>query len=89
MNHRPPRSAVVALSVLIASAGAAGISVAEPGSAPARHVLLISVDGLHASDVTKCIAAHLCPNIANLSAAGTSYSLYQRKPPPLFGRMDR
>src|SRR5439155_21225014 len=74
MNHRPPRSAVVALSVLIASAGAAGISVSETGSAPARHVLLISVDGLHASDVTKCIAARLCPNIANLSAAGTSYS---------------
>ena len=74
MKHRPPRSAVVALSVLIASAGAAGISVAEPGSAPARHVLLISVDGLHASDVTKCISAHLCPNIANLSAQGTSYS---------------
>jgi hypothetical protein len=74
MKHRLPRSGVVALSVLIASAGAAGISVAEPGSAPARHVLLISVDGLHASDVTKCMAAHLCPNIANLSAAGTSYS---------------
>ena len=57
MKHRLPRSAVVALSVLIASAGAAGISVAEPGSAPARRVLLISVDGLHASDVTKCMAA--------------------------------
>src|SRR5229473_2994062 len=74
MNHRPPRSVVVALSVLIASAGAAGISVAEPGSVPGRHVLLISVDGLHASDVTKCIAAHLCPNLANLSAQGTSYA---------------
>jgi hypothetical protein len=74
MKQRWPRSAVVALSALIASAGAAGISGAEPGSAPARHVLLISVDGLHASDVTKCIAAHLCPNIESLSAAGTSYS---------------
>src|SRR2546430_3263884 len=74
MKHGLPRSGVVALSVLIASAGAAGISVAEPGSAPARHVLLISVDGLHASDVTKCMAAHLCPTIANLSAQGTSYS---------------
>jgi hypothetical protein len=74
MKQRLPRSGVVALSVLIASAGAAGISGAETGSAPARHVLLISVDGLHASDVTKCIAAHLCPNIASLSGAGTSYS---------------
>src|SRR5882762_6934340 len=63
MNHRLPRSAVVALSVLIASAGATGGAVADLSSAPARHVLLISVDGLHASDVTKCMAAHLCPTI--------------------------
>ena len=74
MKQRLPRAGVVALSALIASAGAAGISAAQPNSAPARHVLLISVDGLHASDVTTCIAAHLCPNIESLSAAGTSYS---------------
>jgi len=74
LKQRLPRAGVVALSALIASAGAAGISAAQPNSAPARHVLLISVDGLHASDVTTCIAAHLCPNIESLSAAGTSYS---------------
>src|SRR5207302_7898237 len=50
------------------------VAGAESSSPPASHVLLISVDGLHASDVTKCMAAHLCPNIANLSAQGTTYS---------------
>jgi hypothetical protein len=73
MNHRLPRSAIVALSVMSLTAGAVG-AAANSSSAPARHVLLISVDGLHASDVTKCIAANLCPNIASLSAVGTSYS---------------
>ncbi len=74
MKHRLPRSALVALSVMSLTAGAAAGAAADSGSVPARHVLLVSVDGLHASDVTQCIAAHLCPNIANLSAHGTSYS---------------
>lgn len=39
-----------------------------------KHVLLISVDGLHASDVTKCLAAGLCPTIASLVSAGTTYA---------------
>src|SRR5262249_45289538 len=39
-----------------------------------QHVLLISVDGLHASDVSQCIADGACPTIARLTASGTSYA---------------
>ncbi|HLI56280.1 MAG TPA: alkaline phosphatase family protein, partial [Actinomycetota bacterium] len=39
-----------------------------------KHVLLISVDGLHASDVAQCEADNLCPTIAWLSGNGTTYT---------------
>jgi hypothetical protein len=74
MKQRLPRSALVALSVVTATVGATAVATADSSSAPASHVLLISVDGLHASDVTKCIAAHLCPTIEKLTAQGTTYS---------------
>ena len=32
----------------------------------AKHVLLLSVDGLHAIDLANCIAAETCPNLAEL-----------------------
>jgi len=43
--------------------------------APRRvdHVLLISVDGLHAVDVENCVAANLCPNIAKLTNHAALY----------------
>lgn len=47
-------------------------AVAAPSTA--KHVLLISVDGLHASDLTKCEAAGLCPNLAMLAGDGTTYT---------------
>lgn len=46
----------------------------DDGSHHVRHVLLISVDGLHASDVTRCVASGLCPNIETLTDAGTTYA---------------
>jgi predicted AlkP superfamily pyrophosphatase or phosphodiesterase len=41
---------------------------------PIRHVLLLSVDGLHAVDLKNCIASHLCPNLARLSEHGSTYA---------------
>jgi hypothetical protein len=38
-----------------------------------RHVLLISVDGLHASDLASYVAAHPGSTLARLSARGTTY----------------
>jgi predicted AlkP superfamily pyrophosphatase or phosphodiesterase len=39
-----------------------------------RHVLLISVDGLHEQDVARCIGANTCPNIALLAKSGVTYT---------------
>ena len=39
-----------------------------------RHVLLISVDGLHALDVAKYVAAHPHSALAELASHGTTYS---------------
>jgi predicted AlkP superfamily pyrophosphatase or phosphodiesterase len=41
---------------------------------PIRHVLLLSIDGLHAVDLKNCIASHLCPNLARLSEHGSTYA---------------
>src|SRR3989440_8855291 len=74
MIRQNPRWAAVAASVIALTGGVASTALAGTDSAPVHHVLLISVDGLHASDVTRCVAAGLCPNIAPLMARGTSYS---------------
>ena len=39
-----------------------------------RHVLLISVDGLHQRDLTHCFKAGTCPNIAKLASTGVNYT---------------
>src|SRR5258707_6456161 len=43
--------------------------------APRRvdHVLLISVDGLHAVDLENCIATNLCPRLAKLTHHAVVY----------------
>lgn len=61
---------VLAVTASLAAGGAAASAVARP----AQHVLLISVDGLHASDVTQCIADDLCPNLATFTGHGTTYA---------------
>jgi Type I phosphodiesterase / nucleotide pyrophosphatase len=59
---------------LIAPAGPAGARTADEGRNPSQHVLLISVDGLHASDLAQCEANGQCPNLAALAGDGTTYS---------------
>src|SRR5262245_43032574 len=39
-----------------------------------QHVLLLSVDGLHASDLIQWVAAHPTSNLAILTAGGTTYT---------------
>jgi hypothetical protein len=62
-----------AAAILLASSigPAAAVAAARPAI---DHVLLISVDGLHTSDVRQCLRDGLCPNLAALSAAGTTYA---------------
>lgn len=39
-----------------------------------RHVLLISIDGMHALDYQNCARGGSCPNLAALGKAGVSYT---------------
>jgi hypothetical protein len=39
-----------------------------------RHVLLISIDGMHAVDYENCVAAKTCPNLAGLGETGVNYT---------------
>ena len=40
----------------------------------ARHVLLISIDGMHAVDYANCVAANTCPHLAALGGTGVNYT---------------
>ena len=67
-------NAVVALSVALL--GALGIAHADDGidRHDVRHVLLISVDGLHALDLTNYVASHPGSTLAELSRHGVTYT---------------
>ena len=38
-----------------------------------KHVLLISIDGMHALDYENCVASNTCPNLATLGKTGVNY----------------
>jgi hypothetical protein len=66
--------AVVVSGALVSTASGASARPDGGGERHKDHVLLISVDGLHASDLSQCITAHMCPHLAALSAGGTTYA---------------
>src|SRR5580700_1557556 len=39
-----------------------------------HHVLLISIDGMHAIDYQNCVASNTCPNLASLGKTGVNYT---------------
>jgi hypothetical protein len=39
-----------------------------------RHVLLISIDGMHAVDYANCVASNTCPTLAELEETGVNYT---------------
>jgi len=39
-----------------------------------RHVLLISIDGMHAVDFKNCVASKTCPHLAELGETGVNYT---------------
>ena len=41
---------------------------------PIKHVLLISIDGMHAVDYENCVASKTCPNLAALGGTGVHYT---------------
>ncbi len=59
----------------LAAAVAALVGAAAPAcAATTQHVLLISIDGMHALDYRNCIAARTCPTLAALGARGVTYT---------------
>jgi hypothetical protein len=63
-------SAATALAWVTVPSGFAGAAPAKPS----KHVLLISVDGLHASDLATCVSQGLCPNLKSLAGFGSTYT---------------
>jgi hypothetical protein len=66
------------MAVAAVGAAAAAVAVAPAASVSAKkhsisHVLLISVDGLHASDLATWVQQHPNSTLAQLSQAGTTY----------------
>ena len=51
-----------------------GVPAARPSAdSTIRHVLLISIDGMHVLDYDNCVATGTCPNLALLGQTGVSY----------------
>src|SRR5215472_1681667 len=69
---RNPRK-LAALAALVASTCAASLVMADDGGEHSRHVLLISIDGMHALDFQNCSANGTCPHLAALGTTGINY----------------
>src|SRR5579864_5105314 len=46
----------------------------DDGHGRIRHVLLISIDGMHAVDFANCVASNTCPHLAELGETGVNYT---------------
>jgi hypothetical protein len=64
---------VSAVLAALAVGSPAGATEAAPAAGPAQHVLLLSVDGLHQSDLSWWIHDHPYGSIARLVRGGTEY----------------
>jgi hypothetical protein len=70
--HPPRKTLALALGFSMALSVAAHADESE-GVEKSRHVLLLSIDGMHAVDFQNCIAANTCPNMAELAKNGVNY----------------
>ena len=61
-------ASLIATTTPYAHAASGGV-----GSGSIKHVLLISVDGLHALDYLNCVSGGYCPNLAALGSTGVNY----------------
>jgi hypothetical protein len=57
-------------AILLVSAAAA---CAADSHSRIQHVLIVSIDGMHEQDLSRCIADNTCPNIASLARHGVQY----------------
>lgn len=62
------------LAVLAILAGQSAYADDDLNHSANRHVLLISIDGLHALDLQNCVSDKTCPNLAALTETGINYT---------------
>jgi hypothetical protein len=70
------------LLALALSVGLIGATIPAPARAndergeghKIKHVLLISIDGMHAVDYENCVASNTCPTLAALGKTGVNYT---------------
>ena len=78
MRTRVPVSPLVVAAVTLAMGAARADSPSfdshDNGRGQIRHVLLVSVDGLHAVDLANCEKAGTCPELAKLAQHGITYA---------------
>ncbi len=73
MAHRYRRAAAIAGAASLLAAGVSAEAIAAPAKA-GKHVLLISVDGLHQSDLTWYVKAHPGSALAKLVKRSRQFS---------------
>jgi predicted AlkP superfamily pyrophosphatase or phosphodiesterase len=62
-------------SVTLALSFATALSpMAHAADVKKDHVLLISIDGMHAVDYENCVKSNTCPNLAALGKTGVNYT---------------
>jgi predicted AlkP superfamily pyrophosphatase or phosphodiesterase len=64
----------VAFAPMLAPATLADDDAAHRDRDRIRHVLLLSIDGLHAVDLATCVKAGTCPHLARLADHGVTYA---------------
>src|ERR1700719_618904 len=67
-------AAFVLVSMATAQAGPKPATPPERGGHQIRHVLLISIDGMHAVDFANCVASKTCPTLGELGESGVTYT---------------
>jgi len=67
-------SAAVLATMTLAPGTYAGPGPDKDRDRDDRHVLLISIDGMHAIDFQNCVAANTCPTLAGLGKSGVNYT---------------
>src|SRR5581483_4657734 len=74
--HRRSLVAMVAASVALVGAGTGAVnaSAEQAGMHRMRHVLLLSIDGMHQSDLDWYIAHHPSSTLAKLTHSGSEYT---------------
>ena len=68
------RAAALVGALSIVSSPFAVVGHAGDDESRIRHVLLISIDGMHALDFENCAAAGTCPRLADLAGHGVRYT---------------